>query len=104
MVKTTVAERVAKHRLIKEAARFIDQWLNGRDEVAMNEFVTAKTLEFEVKHRVELKRFDPDWMERFQLALGSPGDNGLIDVVTLLAAWKSAENPAQDRADGAATP
>lgn len=104
MVKTTVAERVAKHRLIKEAARFKNEWLNGRDEVTASDFVAAKTLEFEAKHRVELMRFDPEWMERFLLELGINGYDGRLDVVTLLSAWKLAENPAQDRADEAATP
>lgn len=104
MTKTSVQARVAKHRLIKESARFKNEWLSGRDAVSVTEFIAAKTCEFESRHHVELKRFDPEWLARFELAVGSQGDGALIDVVSLLGAWKTSENPDEDRAGEAPTP
>lgn len=89
MAAMSTQERVALHRLKREAANFLTEWLDGNETATPQAFLVAKMKEFGSLHDVELLGFAPDWVDRFREQVGE----GERDVLDLLAAWKRARKP-----------
>jgi hypothetical protein len=92
MVKTS-AERTKKHRKIKQAEQFSNEFMEGKSGGSAKSFIEAKEHAIQREHMVASVSFNQELLNKFDDNLEDcfANDDGEYTVVDMLEAWKMAE-------------
>ena len=89
---STSTERVAKHRLSKQADAFSAEYMSGQTETIPDEFTLAKEAEFIANNKVYSVVFDQDFLDAFlDQLIERECEDGMYTIDDMIECWKLAE-------------